>query len=118
MLNGLYVGQNIISDFSCIKEIPALMGLDIWGMPILSLNELGEMPYLESLSVGNTPLISLEGIEKFKSLTKLNINSCGRIKDLTPLLLLPELEILQISDDMREYAEEIQDEAEFEIVYD
>jgi Leucine-rich repeat (LRR) protein len=70
---------------------------------------------LRDLHLNGVGLPDLSGIEKFSKLEKLNLENT-EINDLSPLLTLPNLKWLQVSGDMREAAETIEDLAGFEIV--
>jgi serine/threonine protein kinase len=71
---------------------------------------------LQNLELDHTELKSLNGIEEFIFLESLRIQHC-EVSDLKPLLSLKYLREVYLSDNMREYAEEIQDEAKFEILF-
>ncbi len=77
----------------CIRELKlGYSGLD-------SLSCLSGVTGLTKLEVKHSKLTSLSGIENHTELTYLNIAGCA-IEDLSPVLLLPELKTLVISEDM------------------
>lgn len=65
-----------------------------------SLADLSGVTGLQSLEVKHSKLTSLSGIEPHTELTYLNIAHCA-IDDLSPVLALPALQTLVISEDMR-----------------
>ncbi len=65
-----------------------------------SLDWISGVAGLASLEVKHSQLTSLKGIEAHQELTCLNIAGCS-IQDLSPVLLLPNLQTLVISEDMR-----------------
>ncbi|MCL2083735.1 MAG: protein kinase [Oscillospiraceae bacterium] len=76
-------------------------------------------PFSESLRelwVYGTELSSLDGIEEFTGLEVLSINQT-RVSDLSPLLSLPNLRYIEVSESMRGAVEAIEDRAGLEIVF-
>lgn len=71
---------------------------------------------LHILDISTTKIKSLNGIEAFINLEVLHIQHCD-ISDLEPLLSLPNLKEIEVSEDMREAVEAIADRAVFEIKY-
>ena len=70
---------------------------------------------LRTLSIRGTQFTSLNGIEEFKKLQTIIMGQMN-ITDFTPLLSLPELKQVWVTESMLADAEEIRDRAEFEIV--
>ncbi|MCL2020145.1 MAG: serine/threonine protein kinase [Oscillospiraceae bacterium] len=71
---------------------------------------------LEFLAVFNTDLVNLSGIEEFTKLSILKIHHCN-IRDLTPLLSLPNLREIEVDESMRGAVEMIEGTAGFEIIF-
>ncbi|MCL2080276.1 MAG: protein kinase [Oscillospiraceae bacterium] len=70
---------------------------------------------LRDLWVYNTELASLDGIEEFTSLEVLSITQTS-VSDLSPLLPLPNLRYVEVSENMRGAFKAIEGASEFEIV--
>lgn len=68
------------------------------------------------LDIYGTNIKSLDGIEAFSNLEVIKIHHCD-IGDLEPLLSLPKLKEIEVSEDMREAVEAIADRSGFEIRY-
>lgn len=105
-----------VSDFSSLKECGMLRFIDAGSTAITDLKSLSDIQTLESLYIPDNMIKTLTGIENFPKLRDLGL-SMVIDGDLSPLLLLPNLENLQISEDMSEYAAVIQSKAKFKIEY-
>jgi len=103
------------------KFLPYLQGkrvrqLKIGSVSLSSLSDLSGIVGLEDLIIDYMDLPSLEGVQTLtdlKFLTLLYVSTT----DLTPLLDLPWLQTLTLSEDMREAGEAVADRAAFEIAY-
>lgn len=82
---------------------------------ISGLSAISEVRGLEYLVLSDTPLASLEGIGVHTQLKTLELANTA-VSDLTPLLALPALEQVTVSESMRACAEAIAEKARFEIV--
>lgn len=82
---------------------------------ISDLSAISQVRGLEYLVLSDTPLASLNGIETHTQLKTLELGNTA-VSDLTPLLALPALERVTISESMRPYAEAIRARAQFEII--
>jgi hypothetical protein len=103
------------------KFLPYLQGkkvrqLKIGGEPLDSFELLGGIEGLEDLILEDMLLFSLDGIEAVSSLKFLTLIGMPRL-GLEPLLSLPYLETLTLTEDMREAGAVIENEADFSISY-
>lgn len=103
-----------VTDLSPLASCPMLTELDVGKLPISFPNSIAELKKLQKLSLFETTIDSLSGIEEFQQLTFLELS--GVLDgELTELLLLQNLEGVVLGESMRQAAEEIREEAEFEI---
>lgn len=103
-----------VADASALDACPLLHALDAGEMPISSPADVGGP--LDRLCLKRISLASLAGIEKFASLTFLDLSET-QLSDLTPLLSLPSLAQLVLDESMRAAGEAIAPDAPFEIIY-
>ena len=80
---------------------------------LTSLDALKDVTRLEDLQISHTAVSDLAGIEVHAGLKRLNI-AATPVSDLTPLLALPQLETLIVSEDMLDAVEAL-GEAPFEV---
>jgi Leucine-rich repeat (LRR) protein len=90
--------------------------VDIGATSITSMQALAGLDALQNVVARSAPLRSLDGIENLTMLQNLYISDTP-LTDLTPLLVLPRLQKVEVSEDMRAYAQAIEDQASFEIIY-
>lgn len=94
--------------------------LSLAGPHMESLDELGNITftYLSRLSIcWDDQLVSIEGIEKWNNLGSVSLRHVEHVDDLTPLLKLPYLKEIVLSNDMRPLAEEQLGEFKGTIIY-
>lgn len=90
----------------------------IEGSDIQSISQLASIKYIDILFLsGSYDLTSLAGIEDHPTLQVVELMDCPGITDFTPLLALPKLEQLTVSENMRKTAEPQLAGADFEIFY-
>ena len=71
----------------------------LWGPTLADLGNVGELPGLEILSMLRVKApVSLETLRHAKSLRELDIRNSPGITDLTPLIGLPNLEVIIVRD--------------------
>ena len=102
------------------KFLPFLQGkvvyqLKIGSATLDSVSGLAGIEGLNDLIIDYMQLYSLEGIEKLSSLKRISLIGLP-IRDLTPLIAVPGLQSLTVSEDMREAAAALEGQA-FQIIY-
>ncbi|MEN6595975.1 MAG: protein kinase [Clostridiaceae bacterium] len=136
------IGNDQLKDFSVLAQLgelnylhlegvdpelflPYLKGkticqLKIGWQPLSSLTELGGINGLEDLICNGMEFESLEGGEQLGELTRLSIRASDSQTgmDLSPLLKLPKLSTLTLSENLRQAAEATLAGAPFEIKYE
>jgi len=103
------------------KFLPYLQGktvrqLKIGSAELSSFSDLSGIIGLEDLIIDYMDIPSLEGAQTLTDLKYLTLLSVSQT-DLSPLLNLPSLETLTLSEDLREAAQSIEDKANFSISY-
>lgn len=73
-----------------------------------SLEYLSGITGLEHLEIEHTAITSLEGVEEHVGLTYLRLSGCV-VKDLTPLLKLPDLQVVVAGEEMKPMLESMTD---------
>lgn len=112
-----------LTDGDPTKILPYLEGSRVYlfawsGKTISHISELSGISGIKQLHLPHNPnLISLNGIEAYPDLFYIKLVNCPNLRDLTPLLSLPKIERLIISEDMRALAEEQLQDAKFNIEY-
>jgi hypothetical protein len=71
---------------------------------------------LQVLMIRKVPLQSLDHIETHPLLEQVYLSE-PELLDLSPLLYLPRLQLVEVDESMREAAEAIAEKAQFKIVY-
>jgi serine/threonine protein kinase len=105
-----------VTDFSPLVNCPMLVELDAGKLPISSLEAFYGFKGLQNLSLHETTIDTLDGIDMLTQLKYFEVS--GVIDgDLSPLLSLPHLKDVVLSEDMRQTAEAIGEKAEFTISY-
>ena len=88
-----------LADLSFAASMPKLEVLIIAMTGITDISPLRNCPNLEYLELNSTNVADLSPLENLTGLHHLNIAACPRIKDITPLYGLTELERLWIGRD-------------------
>lgn len=88
-----------LTDLSFVASMPNLEVLIIAMTGVTDISPLRSCPRLEYLELNSTNVSDLGPLEKLTGLHHLNIAACPRIKDITPLYGLTELERLWIGRD-------------------
>lgn len=105
-----------ITDLSPLASCPMLYELDAGKLPIRSPAAFDGLDHLKNLKLYETTVDTLVGIEDLKQIKFFEVT--GVIDgDLTPLLLLQNLENVVLDEDMRQAAEKIADRMKFTISY-
>lgn len=115
-LKELYLFDTRISDLSPLAGCPQLESLDVGKTLVTSVDTQKDLAHLVTLNAAGTAIDSLNGIEKFNSLQNLVL---GNVLDgdLSPLLSLPQLKTITLSENLRQAAETSLPQAPFEIVF-
>ena len=93
--------------------------ISLWGSDIGTVDALSSIQSLQDLHLRDSyQLVSLNGIEEHDSLNEIYLQGCLGITDFTPLLELPKLESLVLSQDMKALVGYQLDGAAFEILYE
>ena len=82
---------------------------------ITSLTALDGLASLQNLMLRKAPLQSLDHIEVFTTLERLYLSET-MVHDLTPLLALPNLQMIEVDQNMQEAANAVINQAQFEII--
>jgi len=88
--------NNGLTDLSFAASMPKLEVLIVGETGITDISPLRSCPKLEYLDLNSTNVADLSPLENLTGLHHLNIAACPRIKDITPLYGLTELERLWI----------------------
>lgn len=108
-------GTNV-SDLTALHKCSRLTVLDVGGTLVTSTSAIHGLDALEKFVIRKAPLQTLEGIETHLLLTDIYLSETP-LRDLSPLLDLPNLQIVEISEDMRSVVESLQGKNEFMLVY-
>lgn len=103
------------------KFLPYLQGktvgqLKIGGEPLTSFEGMAGIQGLKDLILNDMQLPSMNGIETLASLEALTLTAMPELS-LEPLLSVPHLKTLTLSEDMREAGKAIEGRAPFDIIY-
>lgn len=108
-------GTNV-SDLTALNACPALNLVDVGYTQITSMKAFAGLDSLQTLVMRKTPLQSLEHIDEIlPSLEEIYLSETP-VEDLSPLLLLPNLQLVEVDETMRSAAEAIEDQAQFTII--
>ena len=114
-LHTLVVFDSSITDFSAVASC-RLSILDAGRTPLTSLAALDGLDALQTLVIRDTPLQSLDGIEDHPLLETIYLSGTA-VEDLTPLLDLPHLQFVEVDEKLRDEADAISGQTDFEIAY-
>ncbi len=116
--------REVSVDLPRIEDIlPYITGKEVHhvkiaGSDISSVAAFSSIEYLDVLFLGGSySLSSLEGIESHETLQEIELVHCPNITDFTPLLDLPNLQRLIVSQDMKGLVSAQLAGADFEILY-
>lgn len=105
-----------VSDLTSLRHCPRLSVVDIGNSFVESLTALDGLSAMQVLVIRKTPLQSLDHIETHPLLEQVYLSQT-LVNDLSPLLMLPDLKMVEISENMRSAAEQISQQAQFSISY-
>ncbi|MCE1254506.1 MAG: protein kinase [Anaerolineae bacterium] len=115
-LKDLGIFDTRVSDLTALKDNKHLVVLDIGLTDVESAAALNGLDTLKLFYARKAPLKSLDGIDTHPLLEEIALSETF-VQDLTPLLNLPHLKKVEISEDMRPAASSVQGQASFNIVY-
>jgi Leucine-rich repeat (LRR) protein len=116
LLSNLSLFGTEVSDLTALRSCSRLIALDIGSTQVESTVALDGLESLQVLAIRKTPLRSLDHIETHLELKQVFLSET-QVQDFAPLLELPNLELVEVSEDMRSAAELLADRAQFSIVY-
>ncbi len=103
-----------VMDLSPLAKCPRLTNIDVGRTHITSLQAIEGMEKLEFLNLSATLVTTLDGIEAHVFLHSLDISEL-HIKDLSPLMILPNLSTVYISNSMNWIANALEN-PHFEVI--
>jgi len=115
-LTGLFLYDTNVSDLTSLRDCTRLTSLDVGYTLITSISALDGLDSLKTLRLNRTQLKTLDNIGSHTMLEELYIQE-SPLLDITPLLDLPRLQFVEVSENMRGAAQAIAGEAKFEIIY-
>jgi hypothetical protein len=115
-LNTLILFDSNVSDLTALSACPNLMLLDVGGTPITSPAAFQGLSALRTLILHKSQLQTLQGIQAFPQLEMIHLANTP-VHDLSPLLALPNLQRVIVSEDMRAAVEALGGKAKFEVEY-
>ena len=108
-------GTNV-SDLTSLSTCPRLTMVDVGGTLVTSTSAFDGLNAMQSLVIRKAPLQSLENIESHEMLKTMYLSET-QLLDLSPLLQLPNLQTVEVSQDMQSAVESLEGQNEFELVY-
>ncbi len=115
-LRSLTLFDTDVSDLSALHSCPHLSILDAGDTLITSIAALDGLDALQILMIRKSPLQSLDQIETHPLLERIYLSGT-QVIDLSPLINLPRLKLVELDEKMRPAAEAIAVKAQFTIVY-
>jgi serine/threonine protein kinase len=105
-----------VSDLTSLHSCPRLTNIDVGYTQVTSMTALDGLDSLQFLAMRKSPLNSLDHVDTHPYLEKLYLSET-HLLDLSPLLDLPRLQLLEVSENMQPAAKAIEKQAQFEIIY-
>ena len=115
-LTGLFLFDTNVSDLTSLSRCTRLASLDVGYTPITSMAALDGLDSLKTLMLDKAPLETLDNIGSHAMLEQLYLSET-HLLDLAPLLDLPRLQLVEVSEGMQEAADAVTKAAKFEIKY-
>ncbi|MDP3450812.1 MAG: hypothetical protein Q8R87_09535, partial [Anaerolineaceae bacterium] len=106
-----------VTDLNSLATCPNLESIDIGKTHVTSIDSISELRNITSLAVKQTVLDSLTGIEGFSRLKQIRLGDVAD-GDLSLLLLQPELEMLYLDEALRDHANPLRGNGQFQIIFD
>lgn len=115
-LQTLSLYETLVSDLTPLANCKHLANLDIGKSLITSTTALDGLSSLVNLKANDAPINSLENLQKHLMLQEVSLHGV-QVIDLTALLELPKLKLLELDESMRPFAEDQLKNAGFEIQF-
>ncbi|MDD4833123.1 MAG: protein kinase [Lutispora sp.] len=115
-LNSLFLFDTNVSDLTILSGCSRLTNIDVGYTQITSMAALDGLDSLQTLIIRRAPLKTLDNVGAHPMLKQIYLSET-HLLDLNSLLDLPRLQLVEVSEDMREAAQAIAGEAKFEILY-
>ena len=109
---GIYGGR--IADLSPLIHLTNLTYVNLGENYIVDCSELGLLENLQTLLLFHNPIQDISALTQLSALTELELGQCD-VTNFIPLLELPNLQSVTISEDMSSFMEMIEDKARFQI---
>lgn len=107
----------LVSDFSQLSSCPRLVDLDAGATLARTPAAFAGLDMLTNLNLYQLTFDTLDGIEQLRRLKFIQLS--GVVDgDLSPLLILPELQTVLLGESLRDNAEEIKEQAHFTFTYE
>ncbi len=115
-LHSLFLFDTNVSDLTPLRDCPCLANIDAGYTWITSMAAFKGLDSLQTLIIRDTPIKSLDGINSHPMLEQVCLSGT-HLPDLTPLIDLPRLQLMEADKSMEDAVEAIAGEAEFSIIY-
>ncbi len=106
-----------VSDISCLGSCPRLFNVELGSSLIESVDGMAGFDSVQSLSLRDLNLASLAGLEGFLRLERLDLSNTA-VKDLSPLLSLPNLKSVVVDPGMKDAVDALGESAAFSVLYE
>ena len=91
-LRALDLGHNAVTDLSFLRDFPEMRILILADNDISDLSPLSDLKHLQYLEIFMNDFSDLTPLQSCTELLDLNISRCDKVRDLSPLDALPQLE--------------------------
>lgn len=115
-LNLLLLFDTNVSDLTALRSCSRLTVVDVGCTQITSMAAFSGLDSIKILMIRKAPLKTLDDVGSHPMLEQICLSKT-HLLELTPLLDLPRLQLVEVSEDMRKAAQAIAKEAQFEVVY-
>lgn len=106
-----------VSDISCLDSCPRLWDVELGSSLVDSAEKLAGFDSVRSLSLKDLNMVSLKGMERFLRLEQLNLSNTA-VKDLSPLLSLPNLKTVIVDGSMKDAVGALGEGVSFSVIYE
>lgn len=87
-----------IVDVSTMGDFPALAQLELYDNSLQDLSGMPELPNLKGLGLDDNPLRDISDLVRYPSIREISMDRISTLEDYTPLIQLPNLEIISLRD--------------------
>lgn len=116
ILTNLILFGTDISDLSSLTNCRKLTLIDVGGTRINSAGAFDGLTSLQIIAIRKAPLQDLDGIDQLTLLEEIYLSDTNLV-NMTPLLELPNLRVVEVSESMRDAAEAVQSRAKFNFAF-